>query len=128
MACILFIDDDPFTLETLTKAVQVLGHQALLANTGQEGLDIAANQLPDLIFTDMSLPDMDGLTLVTKLKSMPAVASIPVLVLSASPVLDAIELAKKAGAADYLTKPIRLQILLEVIERYTKPDQQPAQP
>jgi CheY-like chemotaxis protein len=105
-----------------------LGHQALLANTGQEGLDIAANQLPDLIFTDMSLPDMDGLTLVTKLKSMPAVASIPVLVLSASPVLDAIELAKKAGAADYLTKPIRLQILLEVIERYTKPDQQPAQP
>lgn len=128
MARILFIDDDPFTLETLTKAVEVFGHQALLANTGKEGLESAMHESPDLIFTDMSLPDMDGLALVNQLKSNPTIANIPVLVLSASPVLDAIELAKAAGAADYLTKPIRLQTLLEIIELYSNPTGNPTQP
>jgi CheY-like chemotaxis protein len=125
MARILFVDDDPFTLETLTKAVEVFGHQALIASSGQEGLEIATSQSPDLIFTDMSLPDMDGLELISNLKGTPIIAQIPVLVLSASPVLDATELAKAAGAADYLNKPIRLQSLLDVIDKYLKPGDQP---
>lgn len=119
MARVLFVDDDPFTLETLTKAVEVFGHQALSAHNGREGLDLAAGESPDLIFTDMRLPDMDGLTLVTELKAQPETAQIPVLVLSASPVLDAVERAKAAGARDYLNKPIRLQALLDIIQQYT---------
>lgn len=119
MARILFIDDDPLTLETLTKAVEVFGHQAFLASTGKEGLAIAHEQLPDLVFTDMSLQDMDGLAVVTALKSDPKTAAIPVLILSASPVLDAMELAKQAGAAAYINKPIRLQNLLDTIQEHT---------
>ena len=59
MARILFIDDDPFTLETLGKAVEVFGHEHLWAKNGQEALKIAAEQSPDIIFLDMNLPDMD---------------------------------------------------------------------
>lgn len=119
MARILFVDDDPLTLETLTKAVEVFGHQAFLATTGKEGLAIAGEQSPDLIFTDMSLQDMDGLALVAALKSNQATAAIPVFILSASPVLDAVDLAKAAGAATYLNKPIRLQTLMDIIQEYT---------
>jgi CheY-like chemotaxis protein len=121
MARILFVDDDPFTLETLSKAVEVFGHQALTAHNGEEGLAMATGQTPDLIFTDIRLPDMDGLQLVSKLKGVPLIAQIPVLVLSASPELDAADLAKAAGAADYLNKPVRLQALLNIIATYTKP-------
>jgi|YelNatPaOPRAMG01_1025707.scaffolds.fasta_scaffold02140_3 CheY-like chemotaxis protein len=121
MARILFVDDDPFTLETLTKAVEVFGHQALLADNGTTGFELAVGQAPDLIFTDMRLPDMDGLAFVQKLQTHPQTKIIPVLVLSASPVLDAIEMAKAAGAKDYINKPIRLQALLDIIQKYTAP-------
>ncbi|MEN6300714.1 MAG: response regulator [Anaerolineaceae bacterium] len=118
MARILFIDDDPFTLETLMKAVGVFGHQAFMAATGKEGLLTAIEQTPDIIFTDMRLPDMDGLQIISKLKEEPATANIPIMVLSASPVLDAVDEAKSAGAQMYLEKPLRLQMLQEIIQKY----------
>ncbi|NMC12346.1 MAG: response regulator [Chloroflexi bacterium] len=118
MAKILFIDDDPFTLETLMKAVGVFGHQALLAATGKEGLQTALSQNPDIIFTDMRLPDMDGIEIIANLKGEPATADIPVMILSASPVMDTVENAKFAGAQMYLEKPLRLQTLQEIIQKY----------
>ncbi len=119
MARILFIDDDPYTLETLGKAVEVFGHQYLWARDGREALKIATEQSPELIFLDMNLPDMDGITLIGRLREEPALASIPVLVLSASPELDAADLVRQAGAQAYLNKPIRLQTLLDAIQKYT---------
>ncbi len=119
MAKILFIDDDPFTLETLMKAVGVFGHQAILAATGSEGLEMALTEKPDLIFTDMRLPDMDGLALIAGLKEKPETVGIPVMILSASPVLDAVDKAKAAGAQMYIEKPLRLQTLNEIIHQYT---------
>ncbi|MCS6906327.1 MAG: response regulator [Anaerolineales bacterium] len=118
MARILFIDDDPMTLETLSKAVEILGHQALQAHTAGEGLELARQQSPDLIFTDLRLPDMEGLALIGRLHDDPSTASIPVLVLSASPALDEIERAQAAGAQGYLHKPIRLQTLLDLIQKH----------
>ncbi|NLG74000.1 MAG: response regulator [Chloroflexi bacterium] len=125
MALILFIDDDPLALETMTKAVQVFGHQALNASSGQQGLELAAQQRPDIIFIDMRLPDMDGLTLLKRLKEQPASAGIPILVLSAGPELDAAERVTAAGARAYLCKPIRLQTLIDTIQQYTSGEPNP---
>ncbi|RCK75043.1 MAG: two-component response regulator [Anaerolineae bacterium] len=118
MARILFIDDDPMTLETLSKAVEVFGHQALHAHNGKEGLELARQQSPDLIFTDLRLPDMEGLVLVERLHNDPLTAPIPVLVLSASPALDETERAQAVGAQGFISKPIRLQALLELIQKH----------
>jgi CheY-like chemotaxis protein len=120
MARILFIDDDPLTLETLSKAVEVFGHQALHAHTAKEGLTLARQQSPDLIFTDLRLPDMEGLVLVERLHSDPLTAAIPVLVLSASPELDQVERAQAVGAQGYISKPIRLQTLLDMIQKHCR--------
>lgn len=119
MARILFVDDDPNTLETLTKSVQLFGHQAVVAKTGQEALEQAAAQSPDLIMTDMMLPDMDGLQLLRHLQKDAASAHIPVVMLSASPEIDVAEISQAAGAETFLTKPVRLQTLIDVIQRYT---------
>lgn len=119
MAQVLFIDDDPFTLETLTRAAELLGHQALVANSGESGMRLAVEALPDLIFTDMQLPDTDGASLVCQLKEMAQTAHIPMFILSASPTMDAVERTREAGAEAYLQKPLRLQALIDLLEKYT---------
>lgn len=119
MARILFVDDDPLTLETLKRSAELFGHEAVLASSGEQAQILIGEQPPDLILTDMMLPDMDGLSLVKDLKHNPSVAQIPVVMLSASPEIDASQVALEAGAEEFLAKPIRLQTLQEVIERYT---------
>jgi CheY-like chemotaxis protein len=119
MARILFIDDDPLTLQTLKKSVELFGHQAILANSGSEALALAVEQSPDLIMTDMSLPDMDGLSLIKRFQQEQVLKDIPMVMLSASPELDASQLALAAGAREFVTKPVRLQTLQQVIQRYT---------
>jgi CheY-like chemotaxis protein len=119
MARILFVDDDPLTLETLKRSVELFEHEAILASSGGEAQALVAIQPPDLIVTDMMLPDMDGLSLVRHFKDNPSVANIPVVVLSASPEIDAGDLSLAAGAEEFLTKPIRLQDLQDVIKRHT---------
>lgn len=116
MARVLFIDDDPLTLETLTRAIQLYGHESLQAVSGKAGLALAAENSPDLIFMDMSLSDVGGLMLLQTLKSQAATADIPVFVLSAGPETDYAEQVKQAGARDYISKPVRLQTLLDIID------------
>ena len=119
MATILFVDDDPLTLETLKRSVEILGHQAVLASTGEQARNLVLEQPPDLIMTDMNLADTDGLSLIKSLKQLPAAAGIPIIILSASPEVDAGEMSLNAGAEEFLAKPIRLDLLQSVIEHYT---------
>jgi len=119
MARILFVDDDPLTLETLKRSVELFGHEAVLASSGEQAQTLIFEQPPDLILTDMMLPDTDGLSLVKNLKNNPRVSEVPVIMLSASPEIDASQAALDAGAEEFLAKPIRLQTLQDVIERYT---------
>jgi CheY-like chemotaxis protein len=116
MARVLFIDDDPFTLETLSRAAAVLGHEAITATTGEEALRLASEQSPDLIFSDLRLPDYEGIDLLQQLKSQENTANIPMYILSASPAVDAVERTHAVGAEAYLNKPIRLQTLMEIIQ------------
>ena len=119
MAQILFVDDDPLTLQTLKKSVELFGHQAILANSGTEALTQALEHPPDLVLTDMSLPDMDGLALIRKFQQVEILKDIPLIMLSASPELDVSQLALAAGAREFLAKPVRLQNLQQVIQLYT---------
>lgn len=120
MACILFVDDDPYTLETLTKAAELFGHQAVLAGSGGEALRLLASERPDLIFIDLMLPDMDGLQVLAQVKSFAGQGDVPVYVLSAAIERGLSEHALALGAQAYLSKPLRLQTLLEVIQRHVE--------
>jgi CheY-like chemotaxis protein len=119
MARILFIDDDLDTLRLMNSAVVLFGHHALLASSGQVGLLVAGNEAPDMIMIDMRLCDMDGIAVIRLIRSNPPIAGIPIVVISASPADGLADKARAAGAKEYLQKPIQLQTLQDVIQKYT---------
>jgi CheY-like chemotaxis protein len=119
MASILFVDDDLDTLRLMDTAALMFGHQALLASSGREGVNIAMKEGPDLIMLDMRLCDMDGIAVIHSIRSYPPLADIPIVVISASPALDLAEITRAAGAITYLQKPIQLKTLQDLIQKYT---------
>jgi CheY-like chemotaxis protein len=119
MARIFFVDDDPITLQILGKAAQLLGHQPVLLETGKSVIEMANQQKPDLIMMDMMMPDMDGLTVLSSIRSQPDLSSIPVVILSAGAAMDDRERVTEAGAQGYITKPVSLGVLLDTIKQFT---------
>ena len=119
MARILFVDDEPVTLQILGKAAQLLGHQPILIQSSKKALALTGDQAPDLIMMDMMMPEMDGLDVLRILRSRAETADIPVVILSAGAGLDDRERVKAAGAQDYLTKPVSLNLLMDTIRKYT---------
>jgi CheY-like chemotaxis protein len=121
MAIILFLDDEPLTLKLLSQSANILGHQALISSNQEEAYALALRQSPDLIVADVNLDGRQSLDFIQKLKDEPATHDIPVVTLSALEPVEIEEKARSHGAVASLSKPIRLQTLLEVIREYTQP-------
>jgi two-component system phosphate regulon response regulator PhoB len=118
MAKILFVDDDPVTLELMGQAAKLLGHQALLARSGKQALETAHSSHPGMIFLDMMMPGQNGLEVLQELRKSPETVKTPVIILSAGTSQDDAIVCQNAGATDYLPKPIPLQTLMETIQKY----------
>ena len=118
MALVLFIDDDLITRVLYEKACLILGHQSLVAETGQRGVALAGERQPNLILLDMSLPDMDGLHVLTQLRTGVRTALIPVVIVSAGQSEQDAQILTAAGAAAYLSKPVGLNSLQHAIDTY----------
>jgi DNA-binding NtrC family response regulator len=111
---ILVVDDEPAEREGLARLVGQWGYEVETAASGEEALDLVETQHPAVVVTDLVLPEMDGLTLLQKLKETGR-PPIVLLVTGHGTVETAVE-AMRHGAFDYLTKPVdttRLQVLLE---------------
>lgn len=121
MARILFVDDDPLTLETYDTIISFYGHDVLLANNGSEAIQIATEKKPDMLVLDMNMPDIHGFDLLRKFRKNPKTADTPAIMVSASPDAFA-EAAIKAGAQEFRSKPVRPDELLEIIAHYTASD------
>lgn len=112
---ILVIDDDKEIRDSLKDILEDEGHIALLAENGEEGLEIATSSRPSLILLDLLMPVMDGKTFRDKQLLDSKIASIPTVVFTAS---GAGEITKIRDVEVYLKKPIDLGLLLEVIDKY----------
>ncbi|MDQ6796934.1 MAG: response regulator [Actinomycetota bacterium] len=102
---VLVIDDDPVILELLRINFEIEGFDVISASDGQEGLDRAGTDHPDVILSDIMMPRLDGLQLLTRLKSDPATAKVPVVLLSAKAQRAEVDQGLALGADDYVTKP-----------------------
>lgn len=118
MARVLFVDDDPVTLTMLCKIAEIEGHEPLRANSGRTALEKAAEGTPDLIVLDMNMPDMDGLSVIRKLRADIDTQRIPVVVLTAGFELDAADMVLEAGGQAYRNKPIGMDELRDIILEY----------
>jgi CheY-like chemotaxis protein len=118
MALILFIDDDLGSRVLYDKACKILGQRSLLADSGKQGLAIARKCQPNLIVLDLSLPDLDGLHVLTQLRQGNRTAHIPVVIVSAGVSEQDPQVSQAAGAAAYLHKPVGLNALQNAIDNF----------
>lgn len=110
---ILTVDDSKTVRIIVRKAFKSYDCEILEAANGVEGLSLAAKESPDLILLDVTMPVMDGVEMLTKLKSDPALKGIPVMMLTAEGGRDNVLKIAKIGVRDYLVKPFKEDVLLE---------------
>ena len=107
-AAILIVDDAPASLGLLQDMLRDEGYRTLVAISGERALDLAQRVQPDLILLDVMLPGLDGLETCRRLKGNSATADIPVIFVSACSSTEDIVSGFDQGAADYISKPLRL--------------------
>ena len=117
---ILYVEDNASNVELIEQIIQTKQKDIRLdvVMYGKQALPRAKEINPELILLDLNLPDIHGAEVLNLLKSDPATAAIPVIVISADAMPAQISKLEEAGASDYLTKPIEVAELLKVIDHY----------
>ena len=116
MPKILLVEDNEMNRDMLSRRLERRSYSVIIAVNGQQGVDLAQEELPDLILMDMSLPVLDGWTATRAIKDNPATASIPVIALTAHAMSGDRQKALAAGCDEYDTKPVDLTRLLEKMD------------
>ena len=117
MACLVFCEDEPSIRRLIHAALRSTLHQLHFAPDGAAGLALIERVLPDLVFTDLQMPNLDGFGLIDLLKTRPRLARIPVVVITASAQRSQIEEIYARGAVAVITKPFSPADLRALVER-----------
>jgi len=115
---LLIVDDDPNTLASLSRAFRLAGHDATVADRASRALELVGAQSFDLIFSDVVMPDKDGITLLEEMRA--AGVTTPVVMMSGQATLDMAIRATRLGAHDFLEKPLSTEKLLLTLETVLK--------
>ena len=116
MPRILVVEDNEENRDSLSRRLERRGFEVLLAEDGQQGLDMARAERPDLVLMDMNMPVLDGWEATRQIKADPAIGHLPVIGLTAHAMAGDKERALAAGCTDYHTKPVEFPRLLGQIE------------
>ena len=112
---ILIVDDDPQALILMEAILKPHGYDVVLQNDGQQVIQVARQEKPNIILLDIMMPIFDGYLILTEIRDDKALCRIPVVMVTASGQDINKEIAKKCGASAYVTKPIDRKVLLETI-------------
>ncbi len=116
MAKILIVDDSMFSRSMLKKVLKNNGYEVIEASNGREGLKVIIEENPDFVFTDLLMPEMDGIELLTSVKEKNL--SVPISVVSAN-IQDSIrQQCLELGAIEFFTKPPDIEKLQKHLEEY----------
>ena len=115
---VLYIEDDPSNVKLIERALNRLDYISLaVANFGRQAIDTAFKDPPHVIMLDLHLPDIAGEVVLSKIRSDTRTHDIPVYVMSADATEMTIKRTLDAGATDYLTKPVAIERVYEILER-----------
>ena len=112
---VLLVDDEPDNLEVVAETLEFRGAQVKTALNGVEALTVLEQFKPNLFLVDLSMPQMDGWELRTRIKNTPEIQQVPLLALSAHAMIGDKERALSAGFDGYLTKPVNILTILDDI-------------
>jgi two-component system, cell cycle response regulator DivK len=120
MPRILLVEDNDMNRDMLSRRLVRNGYEVFLAMDGQQGIDMALSDRPDLILMDMSLPVIDGWEATRRIKANDATRQIPVIALTAHAMAGDREKAMEVGCDDYDTKPVEISRLVGKIAALLK--------
>jgi serine/threonine-protein kinase PpkA len=112
-ARVLAIDDDPSMLTLVSRMLEVAGYRVDMAPSGREGLERIRAGAPDLVVCDVQMPGVDGFEVLDAVRTDPATATLPFVMLTALTDRDSVRRGMRLGADDFLTKPVRAHELVE---------------
>ena len=121
MSRILLVEDNEMNRDMLSRRLVRNGYEVFHAKDGQQGVNMALSQRPDIILMDMSLPVLDGWEATRRLKANDATRRIPVIALTAHAMAGDREKAIEVGCDDYDTKPVEISRLVGKITALLKP-------
>jgi CheY-like chemotaxis protein len=115
---VLFCEDDPAIHKLIRMAMRNSDHEVTMASNGVEGLRLARELLPSVVFSDVSMPDMNGFELAGALRADPQLAKIPIVFITASVQRADVEEAMRYGAARVIGKPFTVSELRDVVAEF----------
>jgi CheY-like chemotaxis protein len=116
MPKVLLVEDNDMNRDMLSRRLRRHGFEVIFAVDGQQGIDLARSERPDIILMDMSLPVIDGWEATRRVKGNEATRGVPVIGLTAHAMSGDREKAIEAGCDDYDTKPVELERLIGKIQ------------
>lgn len=114
---IVIIEDEPDTAEMYAEMMRISGYDVVKYYGGQSAVAQLVEQKPSAVVLDLMMPDLSGLEVLNYIKQEPALASIPVIIVSAKTMPEDIKAGLKAGATAYLTKPVSYADLKLAVEQ-----------
>lgn len=117
MPKILIVDDLPTEVQLMQNAISGLGHATVVATDGEQALEMAKREKPDLVLLDVVLPRMDGFQVCRKIKKDPQTANIPVVLVSSKTQESDKFWGLKQGAVAYICKPFSPEVLADTVTK-----------
>jgi len=118
---IMVVEDYDDTRMLLKQGLEMLGYSVLEASNGQEAVDIADRERPDLILMDLDLPILDGIAATQQIRQQQHMDSVPIVAVTAYPLSYSRVKAFAKGCNEYMPKPIDMSELARVVNRYLSP-------
>jgi len=118
MKRILVVEDNMTNMYLIGFILRENGHEVLEATTGEEGVELATKEKPDLILMDIQLPGIDGLEATRRIRESEADEEIPIVALTSYAMTGDRERALNAGCTGYIEKPINPETFMAEIEKY----------
>lgn len=120
MAKILIVDDDAQLRSTIQMVLKLKGYEVMDADNGATALKLARAALPDLIISDINMPQADGYAALAEIRKDPATAAIPLILMTGETEAAGMRKGMELGADDFLTKPFAMNALLKAVEARLK--------
>ncbi len=117
MAKILIVDDSPTEIHVLKTLIEKNGHDVDTASSGEEGVVVAREMLPDVILMDVVMPGMNGFQATRQLSQQAETTDIPVIIVTTKDQETDKVWAKRQGAVDYIVKPVQEKALVDALKR-----------
>ena len=128
MARILIVDDSPSQLMGIRRIVEKLGHEALTAEDGAAGVEVAKREIPDLILMDVVMPNLNGFQATRSITREPTTSHIPVILVTTKDQDTDRVWGMRQGAKAYITKPFGETELADVIQEWLGGGPAPSEP